>query len=108
MRLFWQKPTARPLTEKLAGILAKERGLGVDDGSVLRMIERRGNYSGRRVTYFRVFSPSAVQESGITARSYGDLDTVACLYTGHTERDGAIVLHGDGAWSRQRGMQARS
>lgn len=98
MRMFWQQPTARPLSAKLADILIKERGLSVDDGAALRMIERRGNYSGRPVTYFRVFNPVTVQAAGITARGYADLDPVTDLYTGHIERDGVIVLNGDGAW----------
>lgn len=102
MRMFWQQPTARSLSAKLANILIKERGLSVDDGASLRMLERRGNYSGRPVTYFRIFDPVAVQAAGITARRYADLDQLTDLFTGHTERDGAVVLNGDGAWHTAR------
>jgi len=98
--MFWQKPTARLLSATMTDTLSKERGLSIDGGAALRVLERRGRYSGRSVTYFRVFDPVAVQAAGGTARRYADLDPLTALYTGHTEHDGVVVVNGDAAWSR--------
>ena len=107
MRMFWKQPIARPLSANVTDILIKDRGLSIDGGAALRMIERHGTYSGRSVTYFRVFNPVAVHAAGITAPRYADLDPLTALFTGHTERDGAVVLNGDAAWSRAQEQSPR-
>ena len=92
MRKFWQKRSAGPLTAAIAARLGQEPGANADT-SALRMIEESGNYAGRSVTYFRVFNPATALAAGVTVTNFGDLDKLADLRTGHTERDGAIVLN---------------
>ena len=90
---FWQKPAAAPLSEKVQRHLVKERGLSDEAAASLRMMEQHGRYSGRKVTYFRVFDPAAVQAAGVDLRRFGDLDTGReVLHSGHVESDGQIVL----------------
>jgi hypothetical protein len=61
----------------------------------LRVLERRGTYSDRRVTYFRAFDPAALAARAVTAATYTDLDSYPELVVaaGHLERDGAVVLN---------------
>ena len=64
------------------------------DGSALRVVESRGKYSGRGVTYIRVFDPSSVAERAVDVRAYRDLDLHPdlVLRTGHVEQDGRVVI----------------
>lgn len=68
--------------------------LGVAAASDLRVVESRGNYSGRKVTYIRVFDPSSAAERGVDIQAYGDLDTHPdlVLRMGHVEKDGMVVI----------------
>jgi hypothetical protein len=61
----------------------------------LQVLERRGNYSGRKVTYFRVFDPIHVAARAVTAAAYTDLDPYPdlVLATGHLEQDGMVMLN---------------
>jgi hypothetical protein len=92
MRMFWQKATASALPMAMATLLMKERGMSAEQTGALRIVEKSGTYAGRSVTYFRVFNPGSAQLAGLTVRSFADLDGLTELHTGHTERDGAIVL----------------
>jgi hypothetical protein len=91
--MFWQKRTAGPLTAAVAACLEQERDAGAGATSALRMIEESGNYAGRPVLYFRVFNPASALAAGVTVRRFHDLDGLTDLRSGHTERDGAIVLN---------------
>jgi hypothetical protein len=91
--MFWQKPTTGPLSAALTASLIKEPGASVDGTAALSMIEERGSYAGRSVTWFRVFDPAAALAAGVAVRSFHDLDGLSGVRTGHTERDGAIVLN---------------
>jgi hypothetical protein len=64
------------------------------EASSLSVVERRGSYSGRRVTYFRAFDPIRVAERALQVRAYADLDVHSELVigSGHVEADGAVVL----------------
>jgi hypothetical protein len=57
------------------------------------MLEERGQYSGRPVTYFRVFDPTNAKWAGVALRHYDSLDVRRILHSGHVERDGRIVLN---------------
>ena len=92
MRMFWQERSAAPLSGPVAARLAHEPGLGARDTSGLRMIEESGKYAGRSVMYFRVFDPAAVP-AGVTVRRFRDLEGLTGVRSGHTERDGSVVLN---------------
>lgn len=94
---FWQKEqaTSMPVSEKLRLHLATERGLSSAAVASLRMIEQRGRYSGRKVTYFRIFDPIAVKAAGADAPPFDDLHFAGLHHTGHTESDGQIILNQD-------------
>lgn len=53
-----------------------------------------GSYSGRRVTYFRVFDPVRAAEVAVQMRVFDDLDThqELVLGSGHVEKNGAVAL----------------
>ena len=93
MRMFRQKPTTGPLSAALIASLIDEPGASVEGTAALRMIEERGTYAGRSVTYFRVFDPASALSAGVAVRSFRDLDGLTGVRSGHTERDGAIVLN---------------
>ena len=61
----------------------------------LGVVESRGSYSGRKVTYFRVFDPR--QTSGLSGKRlrYEDLEgrEELVLRAGHVEEDGAVVFN---------------
>jgi hypothetical protein len=67
---------------------------GIETGSALGVVESRGSYAGRKVTYIRVFDPVRAVERGLEVARYGDLDAHRnlVLRTGHIERDGAVVI----------------
>jgi hypothetical protein len=62
--------------------------------STLSVVEQQGSYSGRRVSYFRVFDPVRVAERGLQIRQFNDLDRHPNLIlgSGHLEHDGSVVL----------------
>jgi hypothetical protein len=62
--------------------------------STLSVVEQRGTYSGRRVSYFRVFDPIRVGEQGLQIHRFTDLDPHPNLVlgSGHVEGDGSIFL----------------
>jgi hypothetical protein len=64
------------------------------EASSLSVVEKRGSYSGRNVTYFRAFDPIRVAERALQVRGYADLDVhpELVLGSGHVEADGAVVL----------------
>jgi hypothetical protein len=91
--MFCHKPTAGPLSATVTAPLIKEPGASVEGTAALRMIEERGSYAGRPVTYFRVFDPARALAAGVAVRSFRDLDGLTGVRTGRTVRDGAIVLN---------------
>ena len=67
---------------------------GIGAASALGVVESRGSYSGRKVTYFRVFDPARAAERELEVRAFGDLDTHPdlVLRAGHTEQDGTVIV----------------
>ena len=90
---FGQNSAPVALSKKVTLCLAKERGLTEQAAASLRMMEKRGHYVGRKVTFFRVFDPAVVAASGLSPRRFNDLDSGAFLHGGHVESDGHIVLN---------------
>ena len=64
------------------------------DPATLSVVQQRGSYSGRLVTYFRVFDPTRNAERHVVVHQYADLDACPELVvaSGHIERDDAVVL----------------
>lgn len=62
--------------------------------STLSVVEQHGTYSGRRVSYFRIFDPIRAGERGLQIRRFTDLDRHpnVVLGSGHIEADGSVVL----------------
>jgi hypothetical protein len=91
----WQRPAVVPLAESLRRRTVTDRGLSDQAAASLRMVNRRGQYADRTVTFVRVADPEAVRRAGLALCGFGDLDAhqVLQLPTGHVERDGQIVLH---------------
>lgn len=92
---FWQRPVVVPLAESLRGRLVQDRGLSDQAVASLRMVNHRGRYADRAVTFFRVIDPEAVSRAGLELRNFADLDAhqPLQLHTGHIEHDGQIVLN---------------
>lgn len=89
---FWHKPAPTTLSEKVRLHLTRERGVTAEAAASLRMMEQQGRYSGRKVTYFRVFDPATARAAGIDVQCFDDIATGGVLHSGHTESDGQIVL----------------
>ena len=66
---------------------------GIEPSTLLVTLQH-GLYSGRRVSYFRVFDPIHAGDRFLQVRAFGDLDAHPDLVlgTGHVEADGAVVL----------------
>jgi hypothetical protein len=64
------------------------------DPATLSVLHHNGSYSGRKVTYFRVFDPVRIAERSIKVEEFADLDghPELVLGSGHVEHDGAVVL----------------
>lgn len=65
------------------------------DSATLRMLQKRGGYSGRPVRYFRVFDLARATEQEVNPRTFADLDSHPDLVvsSGHLERNGAVMLN---------------
>ena len=66
--------------------------------STLGVVQSRGTYSGRKVTYIRVFDPKRAVAQGVdvlTQHGYQDLNAHPdlVLRAGFIERDGRVVLY---------------
>jgi len=58
------------------------------------MVELRGRYSDRKVTYFRIFDPTSAAQRSMDIQRYQDFDVFPglVLRSGHVEQDGVVVL----------------
>ena len=66
----------------------------VTHSSMLRVVESRGRYSGRKVMFIRVFDPVRTTECAVIVQRYRDLDEFPSLvlWSGHVESDGIVAL----------------
>jgi len=84
------------------------------DPTTLSILQQRGSYSGRKVSYFRVFDPVRVSERSVKVIDFADLDThpELVLGSGHVEQNGAVVLtradrtQASGAFARSEAVRA--
>jgi hypothetical protein len=66
----------------------------ISSSSMLSVVESRGRYAGRPVTFIRVFDPVRAAERAVIVQRYRDLDAQPSLvlWSGHVERDGVVAL----------------
>lgn len=92
---LFRRPAPRPLTDAIRRAIEKD-GMteSVSNPSLLRMVESKGRYSDRKVTYFRVFDSTSPTQRSLNLRRYQDFDVFSglVLRSGHVERDGTVVL----------------
>ena len=88
-----KKSIVQPLSEPIQLTLYKDRGVSSEASVSLRMIEERGNYSERSVTYFRIFDPRNTKWGTSEVRRFDDLNVSRILHSEHIERDGVVVLN---------------
>jgi hypothetical protein len=62
--------------------------------SLLRVVESRGRFSDRKVTFIRVFDPERAAERSLQVRRFSDLDAheELVLRKGHIEDDGFVIM----------------
>lgn len=92
---LFRRPTPRPLTDAIRRAIEKDGMTApVSNPSQLRMVESRGRYANRKVTYFRVFDPASAAQRSLDIQRYQDFDVFAglILRSGHVEQDGVVVL----------------
>ncbi len=86
---LFRKPAVSLLPSSVRSSLLKERELSDEKALGLKMVQEQGQYSGRKVMYFRVFDPLS---HSTPPRGFADLDAARILYSGHIEAEGRIVL----------------
>jgi hypothetical protein len=92
---LFRRPAPRPLTDPIRRAMEKDGMTApVSNPSQLRMVESRGRYSDRKVTYFRVFDPTSAAQRSMNIERYQDFDVFPglVLRSGHVEHDGVVVL----------------
>jgi hypothetical protein len=67
---------------------------GEGAAAALGVVEQPGRYSGRKVTFIRVFDSGRAAGRGLDVRAFDDLDAHPdlVLRAGHVEQDGAVVV----------------
>ena len=92
-RLILKSRPRRPTPALAAALISEGLPPGMQP-STLSVVEEQGTYSGRRVSYFRVFDPIRVAERGLQIHRFTDLDRHPNLIlgSGHLEADGGVVL----------------
>ena len=92
---FMRRSGARSPSAAIRGALEAD-GLppGIDTAA-LGVVESRGTYSGRKVTYFRVFDPARAAERELNVQAFGDLEAhpELVLRAGHIEKDGTVMIN---------------
>jgi hypothetical protein len=92
---FMRRSDVQSPSAALRGALERD-GLppGIDAATALGVVEMGGTYSGRKVTYIRVFDPAGAAARGVDVRSYADLDAHPdlVLRAGHVEKDGTVII----------------
>jgi len=92
---FFRKPAAKSPSATLRLSLERDGLLATRDAATLQVVESAGHYSGRKVTFIRVFDAARAREGGIDVRAYTDLDShpELVLRAGHVEKDGEVTIN---------------
>ena len=92
---LFRRPAPRPLTDAIRQAIQRDGHTPATfDPAQLRMVERSGRYSDRKVSYFRVFDPASTAQRQLDIRRYEDIDVFLGLVvrSGHVESDGTVIL----------------
>ncbi len=111
--LFRKSQSHQPTAAIVQAMTGDGLPSGIDPAR-LSVLQQRGSYSGRKVSYFRVFDPLRVSDRPFKVTEFGDLDTHPELVvgSGHVEQNGAVVLtrmdrtHSSGAFARSEAVRA--
>jgi hypothetical protein len=90
---FAEKSIVVSLSKEVRLSLSTDRGVSDASANSYRMIEEKGQYASRPVKYFRVYDPSNAKWADVVLHKFSDLDSRRILHSGHTEKDGRIVLN---------------
>jgi hypothetical protein len=92
---FLRTPDLRSPSAAISHVVG-QAGLPADisHSSMLRVVESRGRYSGRKVLFVRVFDPARAAACAVVVQRYSDLDEYPSLvlWSGHVERDGIVAI----------------
>ena len=92
---FKRRSDVRSRCSAIRGALKRDGLLPeMDRAFSLGVLESRGSYAGRKVSYIRVFDPARAAERAVDVRAFGDLDghPDLVLRMGHVEKDGTVVI----------------
>jgi hypothetical protein len=91
---FPRGSASRPRSTGLRQALARDGLAPGVDAATIGVVETRGQYAGRRVTYFRVFDQTRAATQAVSVRAVADLDAHPdlVLRAGHVEQNGALVF----------------
>ena len=78
------------------------------DPATLIVLQQRGSYSSRKVSYFRVYDPVRAAERRVAVHAFNDLDghPELVLIAGHMEHDGSVALTHPGCGRAENGTPA--
>ena len=92
---FLRTPVPRSPSAAISHVV-EQAGLPADisHSSMLRVVESRGRYSGRKVLFVRVFDPARAAACAVVVQRFRDLDEFPSLvlWSGHVERDGIVAI----------------
>ena len=88
---FGGNSSGKAVTREMRIELANQCGLPYPESESLLAVTKGGKLAGRKITNFRVFSPTGV--SAGDGRGYADLGADSILYDGIIEKDGVITLN---------------
>ena len=94
--MFWKDPKPQSVTPAISRYLVAEFGVGPELLSKLRMLEKNGKFSNRKVRMVRVFDPELVGAGVGPSPKYDDLGVTAngnaLRFEGRFEKDGSLYL----------------
>jgi hypothetical protein len=96
---FGRKPDPQSPSAAIRQAIGQAGPVGrIDDLSTLRVVESRGRYAGRTVTFVRIYDPALAAQSVVTVKHFDDLDLHPglVLWSGHVERDGGVSIRRNG------------
>ena len=94
--MFWKASKPRVVTQAINRHLNSEFGMGSELLSKLRMLEKNGKFSDRKVRMVRVFDPELVSASAGSKLKFEDLKGTAnegaLRFEGRFEKDGSLFM----------------
>ena len=94
--MFWKASKSRVTTPAINKYLISEFRIGPGLLAKLRVLEKNGKFSNRRVRMVRVFDPEQVSTGEASKLKYDDLKSTgneqALRFEGRFEQDGSLYL----------------